>query len=83
MLNGDWQIIGQMGSWKRPEWPFPEFVRREVLGRNAWSVRYFDDDPARIELETHAIYETELERDAVYGAGAAELVLTKLLGPPP
>lgn len=79
LLQGEWPIIGNTASWKRLEWEIPPFVRRDDLSRKAWRVQYSDADPNSIEHEEPEQYESTLERDAVLGAGAVELVLTKLL----
>lgn len=79
LQNGTWPIVGRIAPWRRSEWPFPAFIRREGLSLNAWKVQYSDEDPTRVLREIPVPFDTNLERDAVYGAGAAELVLTRLL----
>ena len=79
LLRGEWPIIGQSLSWKRSDWPMPAFVRRSELSRKAWRVQYSDDNPNAIDREETEPYDSTLERDSVFGAGAAELVLTKVL----
>lgn len=79
LIRGDWPIIGNPISWKRSEWPMPPFVRRDDLSLNAWRIQYSDDNPNAIDHEVPVQYESTLGRDAVLGAGAAELLLTKLL----
>lgn len=79
LLNGTWPIIGRGASWERSEWPMPVFVRKDPLSRKAWRVHYSDKDPNRIELEEPEPYESALECDALFGAGAAEVELTRLL----
>lgn len=80
IIRGDWPIIGQSTSWKRLDWPVPPFVRRDDLGRRAWVVQYTDDDPNVIAYENPVQYGCKLERDSVFGSGAVELLLTKMLG---
>lgn len=79
LIRGTWPIIGQTTSWKRLDWPMPEFVRRNPLSHKAWRVYRSDTDPSFIEKEEPEAYESPLESDALYGAGAAELLLTNLL----
>jgi hypothetical protein len=79
LIRGQWPIIGQTESWKRCEWPLPAFVRRDPLSGKAWRVFHSDTDPSLIDREEPETYESSLENDGVYGAGAVELVLTKLL----
>ncbi len=83
LIDGDWQIIGQATSWKRSDWPMPAFVRKDDLSRKAWRIQYSDDDPSAIDHGEPEHYESTLERDAMFGAGAAEIVLTELLSTDP
>lgn len=57
----------------------PAFVRKDELSGKAWKVQYSDSDPGKLDREEPAPYETALPRDALYGSGAVELVLTKML----
>jgi len=79
LFRGEWPIIGQTASWKRSEWPMPPFVCRDPLSRKVWRVYYSDTNPGAIDREESEQYESALEDDGLFGAGAAELVLTKLL----
>ena len=79
LIRGEWPIIGQVGKWKRLEWPMPSFIRRDALSCKAWRVQYSDTDPNSIDHQEPTQYESELETDSVFGASAAELVLTKIL----
>jgi hypothetical protein len=80
LVRGDWPIIGTSASWKRQEWPIPPFIRRSELSQNAWRVHYSDSDPNLVVREEPIPYETtNLGIDTMYGAGAAETVLNKLL----
>lgn len=55
------------------------FVRRASHSRKAWHENDSDADPNWIDREEPEQYESALENDGLYGAGAVELVLTKLL----
>lgn len=79
LINGDWPIIGKVPNWDRSEWPMPDFVRRDPLGKKAWLVRYADDDPNRIVAEYPTDYNTTLQSDSGYGYGAVEIELTQRL----
>jgi hypothetical protein len=79
LIRGEWPIIGEAASWKRSDWPMPPFVRRDDLSRKAWRVQYSDSNPNAIDHEEPEEFESRLELDAVFGSGAAELVLTKAL----
>lgn len=78
LKQGEWPIIGQSESWQRSEWPVPAFVRREPGG--SWLVHYSDDDPSKRVAEEPAPSQiTGLGRDSLFGSGAAEAILTKVL----
>jgi hypothetical protein len=80
LIDGTWPIIGRDDSWRREEWPIPEYVRRDELSRKAWKVRYSDSDPSVIVSETRTDYDVAgLERDALCGSGSVEIQLTRLL----
>jgi hypothetical protein len=80
LVNGTWPVLGRDPDWHRGEWPMPRFIRKDDLSRKAWLVQYSDRDANRVESEIPTSHDTNLERDAVLGAGAAEVVLTRLLG---
>lgn len=83
LIAETWPVIGRDPNWQRSEWKVPEFVRRDELSRKAWKVVYSDCDANVVVSEVRTAYEeTGLERDAVLGAGAAEIVLTRLLAAP-
>lgn len=81
LLEGKWPIIGKLPDWERSEWPVPLFVRHDSLSGNAWVVEYDDDDPDQIISEMPVNFEDvrDLPRAGSAGAGAVEIVLTKLL----
>ena len=79
LANGKWPIVGKLNQWHRHDWPMPDFARKDDLSRKAWRVRYSEDNLTQVLSEIPEPYETTLERDAVFGAGAVELLLTKLL----
>jgi hypothetical protein len=81
LIDGTWPIIGHSRDFRRSTWPFPKFVRSDEIGRRAWVVEYAEDDPGRAIAEVPIAFGTSsLDRDAAFGAGALELVLTKVLG---
>lgn len=82
LIEGQWQIIGQSANWNRSEWPMPKFVRREELTNRIYLVEYSDDDPSKRIRETRITMEESehLQTDDLFGYGAAEIKLTKLLG---
>ena len=81
LIRGEWPLIGESKSWQRAEWPMPLFIRREPLGcGRAWLVHYADDDPSRrLAEEPISPQSTGLGRESLFGAGAAEAILSKVL----
>jgi len=81
LINGEWPTRGQIPGWNRSQWPMPDFVRKDPLGRKKpVLVRYSDADPSRIESESPTTEDTTLATDSMSGYGAVEIKLTKLLG---
>lgn len=81
LVDGSWPMIGQAPRWRREEWRIPAYVRRDELGRKTWRVVYSDSHPNEVVSEEEVSYDaTGMERDAVFGAGAAELLMTRLVG---
>jgi hypothetical protein len=81
LMDGTWPLIGDLDSWKRAEWPMPPFARSDEISRRAWQVQYSDVDANKIEsqAEMHYADADDLGSDSVFGAGAAEIILTKHL----
>jgi Immunity protein 26 len=80
LVNGEWQVVGRVPNWSRSEWPVPDFVRRDPLGRlKPRLVRYSDDDPNHIDAEFEIDDDAGLATDSMSGYGAVEIKLTKLL----
>ncbi|EEF59410.1 immunity 26/phosphotriesterase HocA family protein [Pedosphaera parvula] len=80
LVKGEWPIIGLSKSWERADWPMPVFIRRDPLRPKAWLVYRSDTDPNVVIREEPAPNGlTGLENDSLSGAGAAEIVLTRLL----
>jgi hypothetical protein len=81
LINGTWSVLGILPSWQRANWPFPDFVRRELLTNRAYLVHYVDTDPRKIEFEKPIDPSCDLSTDGLCGSGWVELRLTKLLAP--
>ncbi|RWM98211.1 MAG: hypothetical protein EOR84_11365 [Mesorhizobium sp.] len=79
LVNGDWRILGRSPDWDGSHWPVPQFVRRDELSKRSWLVTYSDLDPSVVEKEEPFRSDQVLERDALYGYGAVELLLTKVI----
>ena len=81
LVNGKWSVLGQLPDFQRSAWPFPDFVRSEEIARRSWIVRYADDDPGRVVAEVPVAFGgSSLEPDTLFGAGAMEVTLTRILG---
>ena len=80
LMNGEWSVIGALPDWQREEWPMPDFVRRDDIGKRAWRVRRSDNDPSVVESEEPTDFDTNLPPNWSSGYGSVELKLTKLLG---
>jgi hypothetical protein len=81
LIEGEWPVIGECAHWKREEWPIPVFLRNEPISGRRWRVYHSDTDPNLVLREEPSVVNDEgLEPDGLYGSGAAELLLTKLLG---
>ncbi|MGJ4890539.1 Imm26 family immunity protein [Bradyrhizobium sp. HKCCYLS3077] len=78
--DGSWPVLGAHPQWQRSIWPFPDFVRQEPLTSRAYLVRYSDTDPRKREFERPIDPDCALPSDGLWGAGAVELILTRLLG---
>ncbi|MGC2775760.1 MAG: immunity 26/phosphotriesterase HocA family protein [Bradyrhizobium sp.] len=77
--DGAWPILSVHPEWERSSWPFPDFVRRDPLISRAYLVRYSDTDPRKREFERPIDPACDLPADDLWGSGAVELRLTKLL----
>ncbi|OYO30014.1 Imm26 family immunity protein [Janthinobacterium sp. PC23-8] len=84
LLNERWTMLGDSEHWQRDEWPMPSFIRRNESLQRAWRATYADFDPAKLDREESVPFDTPgLESDSLYGYGATELLMSKLLVTPP
>lgn len=79
LVNGDWPILGRLSDWDGSLWPMPKFVNRDALSKRSWVVTYSDSDPSVLEKREHLRSDQPLENDLLYGYGAVELLLTKVI----
>lgn len=80
LVDGEWPILGTVPIWNRADWPMPDFVRRDLLGRRKpVLVRRSDKDPMQIETEYSVDDDSGLETYSISGHGAVEIKLSKLL----
>lgn len=84
LLNERWTMLGDSERWDRDAWPMPSFIRRNESLQRAWRATYADADPAKLDREESVPFDTPgLESDSLYGYGATELLMSKLLVTPP
>lgn len=79
LINGDWPVLGKIDDWRREEWPMPDFVRREPGVSFFYRVRFSDRDPNEYEHDERVDIADDLESIAIYGYGAVEKEIMKLL----
>lgn len=80
IIKGEWPILGMLDSWKRENWPVPIFARIDEKAAKAWAAKYDQNtlkfiDDKRIPIEDAR----KLPSEALSGAGAIEILLTKCL----
>lgn len=84
LLNERWPLLGDSRHWNRAAWPMPAFIRRNESLQRAWRASYADADPAKLDREESIPFDTPgMESDSLYGYGATELLMNKLLAPEP
>lgn len=81
LINGEWKVIGKQPNWDRSKWPVPNFIRREPITGRVWQVTLSNDDPAVVVSEKLVSEEQAAGSGPhlIYGYGAVEKVLSKLL----
>jgi len=80
LINGEWTVHGMVPGWDRSNWPMPDFVIRDPLGkRPPLRVHYSDSDPLEVLTRRPTRNDHGLARDSLFGYGAVEIALDKLL----
>lgn len=81
LVKSEWPIIGKYEPFVRSKWPMPEFAMRQEFAGRRWVLQFSDDDPTEVVNRqlTEIADITNHEPVEVYGAGAVEIVLSKLL----
>jgi len=80
LIDGTWPIIGHSETWRRSEWPMPEFISTDPLTGRSFRVRYDDDDPNKLGIREPLVApDASLSPDGLWGAGAVEVRLERLL----
>jgi hypothetical protein len=81
LLGGEWPILGRLPTWQRESWPIPMFRRSPPFLNHAYNVRYSDVDPNCVISETKVpLGSFKFDDDSLYGVGAVEFELSRLLG---
>ena len=77
LYNHEWPIVGHINDFKPQEWPSPKFFRESMLQL----VTYSNDDPRKeIKVERYIPSSKNYESDSLWGAGAVEIMMTKIIG---
>ena len=80
LINGEWRILGKVPNWTRSRWPIPNLVIRDSRGPGRHTVlSYSDTDPMRIEAEYPTDDDRGLLKNSLYGCGAIEITLNRLM----
>lgn len=81
LINGDWKTIGKIANWDRSRWSMPDFATSEPHPNTGkvWLVRYSEDDLPKVVKSTPIDPDENLPTDSLYGYGAVEIHLNKLL----
>lgn len=83
IVQGKWKPLGQLGSFKREQWPMPVFYRTVPHTGQLLRVSYRGENPNAIPDEV-IISQQEagrLPEDSLFGAAAVERVLASMLPP--
>lgn len=80
LLKGLWPVVGKLPDWNSADWPMPDVVRRDPLGKiKPVLIRYDKNDPSKILSEEALENDNGLPADALAGYGFVEAKLNKLL----
>jgi hypothetical protein len=84
LFDGSWSVIGRAPNWERNRFPIPDFGRVQPATGRGLRGTYPNDDPDELPIERPVSLEEcmRLPHGESGGAGAVELRLTALLGPP-
>ncbi|MGX5827522.1 Imm26 family immunity protein [Mesorhizobium sp. 43Arga] len=80
LIDGKWEVFGEIGGWNRTYWPIPEFIHHDLLRiMPDMIVRYSDDDIVRGTRERRSVLPAGLAEDGLMGAEFVEIRLSGLL----
>jgi len=80
LINEEWVQLGQVENWKTDDWPMPPLIRVDEFAGRAF-LSHYDDRTFRCieEEEVSPTLVDQYVHDGMWGAGAVEIRLTKLL----
>jgi hypothetical protein len=82
LLKQEWKVIGKLSGWSRDRWPLPPFLHVDQDG-GAGFIRRYDEDSLKFISEERValsrVSKTEFPEDGLFGYGAVEIILTRLL----
>jgi Immunity protein 26 len=79
IIDGTWMPIGRLPAFNRVGWPVPIFGRTDALEEEGWKV-FYDDDGTFVGEESISVRAAKaLPVSDLFGSGAIEIVLSKLL----
>ena len=81
LIKGEWKIIGHLKGYCSDSWPIPPFVRWDIASQEPSRIIYAKSNLlTELRIEPCSRKEAnEIHRDGLFGYGAVELTLTKLL----
>ena len=82
-LRNEWKIVAHINDWSRAQWKLPAFLHVDSDGRTAFE-RYYNDKLEFVSerrVDCTEARKAKLPEDGLYGYGAVEIVLTRLLSP--
>jgi len=81
LVKAEWPMLGKYEHFVRSDWPMPEFAMQQEFAGRRWVLQFSDDNPTEVVNRTLAEIAdiAHLEPVEVYGAGAVETVLSKLI----
>jgi Immunity protein 26 len=83
LLKGEWPVIGKIEPWIRADWPLPPLFRADERAQIGF-ISHYDDNSLRCvreeKIKLGKIDTSKFPEDSLWGYGAAEIHLTKLIG---
>jgi hypothetical protein len=80
LVTGEWTIVGVAQTWDRNAWPIPAFVYFDPVNGKPRKRIYTEELQLPREEPCHLVEANRLPKDGLYGSGAIEIVLGRLIG---